>query len=144
MNPTLYNQDYYLWLEETVQLLQTGKFSALDIENLIEEIAYMARREKRALESNLTQLLMHLLKWKYQANRRSNSWRRSIVEHRKRIRRDFEDSPSLKRYFEETFNRCYQDAIDLAVAETGLEPNTFPLQCPFTTEEVLKPGYLPD
>ena len=144
MNPTLYDKDYYLWLEQTVQLLQTGKFSALDLENLIEEIAYMARREKRALESNLIQLLMHLLKWKYQTNRRSNSWRGSIVEHRQRIRDSFEDSPSLKPYFAEIFDRCYQDAIDKAVAETGLEPDTFPVQCPFTAEQVLKPGYLPD
>ena len=144
MNPTLYEKDYYLWLEETVQLLQTGRFSALDLENLIEEIAYTARSEKRALESNLIQLLMHLLKWKYQANRRSNSWRGSIVEHRQRIRDSFEDSPSLKPYFTEIFNRCYQDAVELATAETGLEPDTFPLQCPLTVEEVLKPGYLPD
>ncbi len=65
MKTNLYDKDYCLWLEETVQLLQERKFTDLDIFNLIEEIKDMGRSEKNALEINLIVVLLHLLKWKY-------------------------------------------------------------------------------
>ena len=143
MKTNLYDKDYYLWLEETVQLLQEGKFTDLDIFNLIEEIKDMGRSEKNALESNLIVLLMHLLKWKYQPEEQSGSWRGSIREHRRRILKAFKNSPSLKRYFEVVFDESYQEARKQAADETELSLNTFPKNCPFKIEEILDPEYLP-
>ena len=143
MKINLYDKDYYLWLEETVQLLQEGKFTDLDIFNLIEEIKDMGRSEKNALESNLIVLLMHLLKWKYQPEEQSGSWRGSIREHRRRILKAFKNSPSLKRYFEVVFDESYQEARKQAADETELSLNTFPKNCPFKIEEILDPEYLP-
>lgn len=139
----LYDQDYYLWLKTTQKQLATGDFSALDIANLVEELADMGKSEKRAVESNLTILIMHLLKYQYQPQKRSNSWRFTIREHRRRLEKLFKDSPSLKGYFSEVFNECYQDARELAAAETGLLLETFPTQTPFTIEDILSPAFLP-
>ncbi|MGK7875044.1 MAG: DUF29 domain-containing protein [Xenococcaceae cyanobacterium] len=144
INSTLYEQDYYLWLEETAQLLREEKLSELDIPNLIEEIEDMGRSEKRALRRNLVVLLMHLLKYKYQPEKPSNNWLRTIVEHRRRLLILLEDSPSLKPYFREVFDKCYQDARSDAATETKLSINTFPAEYPFTPEETLKSEYLPD
>ncbi|BAU65404.1 hypothetical protein STA3757_27890 [Stanieria sp. NIES-3757] len=141
---SLYEQDYLLWIEATLNQLREGKLTELDITNLIEEIEDMGNSQKSALLSNLRILLMHLLKWKYQPDKRSNSWKYTIVEHRKRILKSFKISPSLKRYFDEVFNECYQDAIELASAETGLPEKHFPQQCPFNPENTLEHGYLPD
>jgi hypothetical protein len=69
----LYNQDYYLWLTTTAKLLQENRLSALDVTNLLEEVEDMGRSEKRALYSNLKVLLMHLLKYQYQPEKRLNS-----------------------------------------------------------------------
>ena len=66
---SIYEQDYNLWLETTAHLLRERKLDQIDYENLIEEIESMGRRDKKALRSNLEQLLMHLLNWKYQANK---------------------------------------------------------------------------
>ena len=143
MKTNLYDKDYYLWLEETIQLLQEGRLTDLDIFNLIEEIKDMGRSEKNALESNLIVLLMHLLKWKYQPEKQSGSWRRSIREHRRRILKAFKNSPSLKRYFEVVFDESYQEARKQAADETELSLNTFPKNCPFKIEEILDPEYLP-
>ncbi|WP_107668040.1 DUF29 domain-containing protein [Cyanothece sp. BG0011] len=143
MNTTLYDKDYYLWLEETAQLLREGKLTDLDIHNLIEEIEDMGKSEKNALESNLIVLLMHLLKWKYQPSKQSGSWRRSIREHRRRILKAFKNSPSLKRYFEEIFDESYQEARKQAADETELSLNTFPENCPFKIDKILDPEYLP-
>lgn len=144
MTETLYEQDYYLWLEKTASLLRDGMLSELDIPNLIEEIEDMGRSQKDALESNLVVVLMHLLKYIYQPKLRSNSWRLTIFEHRRRLRKAFKSSPSLKRYFTEVFNECYQDARLEASLETGLPQDIFPAQSPFTSEEALNPDYLPD
>jgi hypothetical protein len=81
MTETLYEQDYYLWLEKTASLLQDGRLSELDIPNLIEEIEDIERSQKDALEGNLRVVLIHLLKYNYQPSKRSNSWRGSITEH---------------------------------------------------------------
>ena len=143
MKINLYDKDYYLWLEETVQLLQEGKFTDLDIFNLIEEIKDMGRSEKNALESNLIVLLMHLLKWKYQPEKQSGSWRRSIREHRRRILKAFKNSPSFKRYLEVVFDESYQEARKQAADETGRSLNTFPKNCPFKIEEIIDSEYLP-
>lgn len=140
----LYDKDYYLWLRNTAQLIREKRFTEVDADNLVEEIEDMGRSEKRALESNLVVLLLHLLKYKYQPAKRSNSWKASIREHRRRLRKAFKDSPSLKVYCEEVFAECYEDGRQQASDETGLPLEKFPLNSPFTVAEVLDEEYLID
>ena len=82
---SIYEKDYYLWLKNTANLLREKNLAELDLPHLIEEIEDMGKREKRSLYSNLKILLMHLLKYRYQPEKRSNSWRYTIEEHRQRI-----------------------------------------------------------
>jgi hypothetical protein len=140
----LYEQDYYLWLQDTVKLLQEKKLSEIDVIHLIEEIEDMGRSEKRAVESNLVVVLLHLLKYQYQPQKRSNSWKVSIREHRRRLRKLLQDSPSLQPYFKEVFHECYQDAREQASDETGLSLEMFSIESPFTPEETMNCDYLPD
>ncbi|NEP58548.1 MAG: DUF29 domain-containing protein [Symploca sp. SIO2G7] len=141
---SLYEQDYNLWLEKTIQQLQVRRFTELDLPNLIEELEGMSRREKRAIYSNLKIILMHLLKYRYQPAKRSNSWRSTIREHRQRLKRAFQDSPSLQSYCQEIFPECYQDARELAADETGLVQEAFPTESPFSIEDTLAGEYLPE
>lgn len=143
MNQTLYEQDYYLWLEQTAKKLDDAQWNEIDIANLVEEIKDMGRSERRALESNLTIVLLHLLKYKYQPTHRSNSWLGSILEHRLRINKQLKESPSLKPYLEQVFEECYGEAMLRASVETGLPLTTFPTQSPFTVEASLDIEYLP-
>jgi hypothetical protein len=139
----LYEQDYFRWLEETAHLLRSGHLEKLDVGNLADEIEDMGRNEKRAVESNLEIVLMHLLKWQYQPERRSNSWQLTIFEHRKRLAKLFRDSPSLRNYYAQVFGECYQNARKMAAIETGLPLETFSPDPPFDEEEVLNSDYLP-
>ena len=77
--PLLYESDFNLLLENNVALLKQRKFTQMDIKNLIEEIEDMGNNRKDSLESNLMRVFQHLLKWKYQPQKRSNSWRASIT-----------------------------------------------------------------
>ncbi len=139
---TLYEQDYYLWLETTTKILEEGKLNQLDVINLKEEIADMGKSLKQALKSNLRVILMHLLKYKYQSEKRTNSWLYTILEHRNRLEDCFTDSPSLKFYFREVFPESYRKARKMAAVETGLDINSFPIESPFTPEETLDCDYL--
>jgi len=143
-NRHLYETDYLKWIETTVERLQVQDYSNIDRENLIEEIEDMGRSERRNLKSNLIVVLTHLLKWQYQPQFRSGSWKGSIVEHRRRIREALKDSPSLKPYLEEVFAECYLDAVEQASAETELSVEIFPQLCPYTSAEVLDSNFLPD
>lgn len=79
---TLYDTDFNLWIEETVKQLKAGNFHEIDFGNLIEELESMGKNNQRELKSRLAVLLMHLLKWQYQASKRSNSWLNTIREQR--------------------------------------------------------------
>ena len=138
-----YDLDYQQWLETTVTYLSDRNFEQIDLEYLVAELQAMGKSEKNALESNLLILLVHLLKYKYQPQKQSDSWRNSIVEHRRRIIQSFKYSPSLKRHFDLVFDECYVDARQDAKTETQLLLTTFPEVCYFSKEEVLDPNFLP-
>jgi hypothetical protein len=135
-NDNLYDQDFYLWIETISKQLKAGKFAEIDLANLIEEIESMGKSEKRELKSRLIVLLMHLLKWQYQPEKRSESWRSTITEQRICIELLLEDSPSLQPLFIEIFSDCYEKARLKASEETGIKLNFFPKESPFTLEDV--------
>ena len=108
----LYEQDFCLWVDKGLVLLREGNLTDLDLANLLEEIEDMSNSQKQALESNLKIILMHLLKYKYQSDKRTSSWRYTIVEHRQKIRKAFKNSPSLKRHFLEEFADVYLVAFN--------------------------------
>ncbi|HLO88645.1 MAG TPA: DUF29 domain-containing protein [Nostocaceae cyanobacterium] len=93
---TLYETDYMQWIETTLSKLQNQDYANVDWENLIEEIADMGRSERKSLKSNLIVILLHLLKWQFQPEKRTGSWEVSIIEHRRRVQESLNDSPSLK------------------------------------------------
>lgn len=143
-NLQLYTTDYYRWLAITIQQLRDGNVADLDVDNLLEELEDIGRSEKRAVYSNLKILLLHLLKYRYQPDMRSNSWLGSIVEHRQRLNRAFKESPSLKPYYTEMFAEVYGEARELAAAETGMDIEVFSAVSLFSPEEVLRSNYLPE
>jgi hypothetical protein len=140
----LYESDFNLWIEATAQLLREGRLTELDVANLIAEVESMSNSDKRALSSDLVVVLLHLLKWQYQPNKRTRSWEKTIAEHRRRIDECFESSPSLRNYFQQIFDKCYQNARKQAKIETGLSLKCFPGVCPFTVEQVLNEDFLPE
>ncbi|MEN9460347.1 MAG: hypothetical protein RIS84_367 [Pseudomonadota bacterium] len=71
----LYQKNYTEWAEKTADLLKRGQFSELDIEHLLEELASMGASEQNELESPLTILIAHLLKWQFQYQQLSDKWK---------------------------------------------------------------------
>jgi hypothetical protein len=139
-----YDQDFNLWIEQTVLLLKAGRFDQLDIEHLVDELESMSRRDKREIVSRLSAILLHLLKWHFQPDHRSASWRSSIQTNRREILLILEDSPSLKPYPIKVLDKAYAPARKDVAAETGLPLAAFPASCPFSVEEVLNEEFWPE
>ena len=142
---TLYDQDYYLWIRTTINQLRTGQFSAVDLENLLEELETMGKSEKRAIESLLTKLLVHLLKlkcWDSERERNQGHWLGEIRTFRNQIKKSLKDSPSLKPYILEIFDECYQDARLEASDRSQLPLDIFPI-IPIGSLEQILDDWLP-
>ena len=133
---TTYDTDFYQWTQQQADLLRQGALSALDRENLAEEIESMGKSGQRAVESYLRNILLHLLKWQYQPERRSNSWRLSIRDGRHQVAKRLRESPSLKPKIADMVTDEYPLVREYAANETGLPLVTFPEQCPLTVEEI--------
>ncbi len=143
MTTALYETDFYAWTQKQATLLRDEEFAELDLHNLIEEIEAMGRSEKRELASRLHVLIMHLLKWQYQANLRSRSWQSTIRVQRADLARLLADNPSLRATVPDVITQIYPDAVLDAIEETGLLAPVFPPLCPYSAAEVLDRMFWP-
>lgn len=142
---TLYDKDFYLWIQTTAEQLKRRRFDAVDWDNLIEELETLGRSEKRAIKSHMVILLQHLLKWQYQPERRSQSWRVSIANAREELQELLDDNPSLAGDFLiESLSKAYNKAREKASNETTIYLEKFPLECPYSLLQILDGKFLPD
>jgi hypothetical protein len=139
-----YDDDFHAWTLDQAARLRRERPAGVDWQNLAEEVESLGRSDKRALGSDLKVVLEHLIKWRYQPDKRSESWSDSIEEHRDRIARIIADSPSLAGWPAEVLAVEYARARRKALRDTKLPPSAIPLACPFMPEQALDPDFLPD
>jgi hypothetical protein len=144
MTETRYETDFYGWLQVQAAHLRAKEWNGLDIDNLAEELDTLGRSERNAMWSHLRVLLLHLLKWAYQPERRGRSWRRSILLARQHLARRLRDSPSLRPELLAFVVEAYADARRLAAVETDLPSATFPETCPWTLDQLQDEAFLPE
>jgi hypothetical protein len=139
-----HEQDFYLWTQQQANALKAGDLADIDMQHLAEEIESMGSSEKRELGNRLSVLIAHLLKWQHQPVRRGNSWRLTIQNQRDDIQDLLEDSPSLKLEMNKRMEKAYIRARRMASLEIGLAENDFPVECPFSLDEmILNPDFWP-
>ncbi len=146
MARALYEKDVVRWAQEQARLLREGDFARLDIEHIADEIEDVGKAEQRELASRMAVLLAHLLKWRFQPQLRTKSWRDTIDIQRKSIARRIEATLSLKATLRdpEWQDDIWLDALNAAIAETGLDRAVFPAAFPWPVEQALDPEFLPD
>jgi Domain of unknown function DUF29 len=139
---TLYETDFVEWADHTAELLRQGKFAEVDLEYLIEEVEGLAESDRHGVRSQMVRLLMHLIKLRIQPEREVTSWRTSIVNPQVEISLLLEDSPSLRRYLEETLAKNYRFAVREALPETNLTERAkefaLPEKCPYNVPDLLE------
>ena len=143
-NVSLYEADTYAWSMRQAALLRAGRLSEADIANIAEEIESVGKSAKRELESRLKLLLMHLLQWQFQPERRGGSWRATIDTQRIEAARHLSENPSLKAALDEAIVHAYRIAIIEASGQTGLRRKTFPQTCPWAFAQFMDADFWPD
>jgi len=133
---SLYDTDETAWLEATAELVRLRHWEAVDAAHLAEYLDDMARRDKREVLSRLAVLIAHLLKWRFQPERRTRSWQETVEVQRQELD-ELLDSGSLRNYAEEILGKAYTNGVRQFVAETGLLETSVPNECESSLDEVL-------
>lgn len=139
----LYERDFMRWTQDQASKLRKRAHNEIDWENVAEEIESLGRSDRREIESRLAVLIAHLLKWEFQPGKRSNSWQSSISEQRIWIEKLIKNSPSLRNYPDQILDEAYEDALRLAVRDTGLRRSHFPETPPFGSKQALDSAFWP-
>lgn len=141
MAAKLYDIDFYAWTLEQSNLLKSGKWQELDIENLVEEIESLGKQQRQELRNCLGILIGHLLKWQYQPDKCSKNWMATIMEQRDKSSEVLKENPSLKPYLPEVIASAFVSSLALVVRETPLNYEDLPVECLFTIEQILNPTF---
>jgi Domain of unknown function DUF29 len=142
---SLYEEDFPLWAERQGALLRERRFEELDLDNLIEEVEALARRDGREVESRAELILIHFLKLTYSpAPEPRRGWVRTILTQRRALARML--TPTLRDHLAEQLVELYGQARRMAAIEMetdAIEPEVLPAECAYSIDEVLEPEWLP-
>jgi hypothetical protein len=133
----LYRRDLYTWASKQAEALRAGELDRLDLTNLAEEIEDLGSEQLHKLTSAYRIILLHMLKWDHQPERRSRSWVTSIRSQRVEASDVLEDNQGLKSRRGDALARAYRRARIEAGGETGLGEGAFPGECPYSLEEIM-------
>ena len=133
----LYERDFAEWAIGQAELIRAGRLVDLDMENLAEEIESLGKEQYARIHSSIRVILLHMLTWDHQPERRTRSWVQSIRNQRDIIEDQIEMSPSLRRRRQEAVAGAYRRARLRAADETGLRLSSFPAECPYPLDEIL-------
>lgn len=123
--------------QEIKQSFDEGNLADVE-EGLTQLIETMARSEKRALQSQLIRLMMHVIKWHIQPDKRSRSWALTIRIARFEIAGLQKFTPSLNAQFiQSIWAESWLEALDEAEIETGIPTHALGL----TWEDVFDKPY---
>jgi hypothetical protein len=131
------DEDFAAWIHHQVDALKAGRFDELDAEDLADEVESLAKRDFRMFVSAIRIILLHMLKWDYQREKRGESWRESIREHRRRVVSELKSSPSFEPRIEEAMDRAYALARIKASQQTKVFQHLFPETCPYDWQEIM-------
>jgi hypothetical protein len=142
-----YGDDYYAWNKQQAATLRAAKPQEFDWQHIADELEMAAGSVESALESHLANVLLHLLKWRYQESKRTRSWQISLRIARNQVERRLGKYPSLKSYLDEAFGYAYETAYAEAIKQmelkTDAEIGRIPERCEWTLAQVRDPDFLP-
>ena len=141
-----YETDFHLWAQRQAELLRQRRFGDLDLENLIEEVDDLARREWKAVRSHARRAIEHLLKLQFSpAASPRGGWLNTVITQRAELEDGL--SPSLRRDLAVTLGNLYRRARDAAAADMRQDRvalEQLPETCPYTIDQILDFGWLPE
>jgi hypothetical protein len=140
MPDDLYERDVLAWSERQADLLRRlgrgERVNDIDWDHVAEEIEDVGLSELNAVQSNLEQILVHLLKLRGRPDLGSErGWRAEIVAFQSNAERRF--APSMRQRI--ALDKIYKRAVrQIELTSCGVEPERAPpTACPVALEQLL-------
>ena len=139
----LYELDYLAWYEKTLEQLKNNHSNELDLESLSEVLENLVRDTKRSGESYLRQIIIRLLLIEYWESEKINRchWAAEIVNFRSELETDM--TTNFKKHLDLVKENIYQKALKYVIKKTELNKTLFPIQCPYSLEQLLDDDWFP-
>jgi hypothetical protein len=142
----LYEADFPLWAERQAALLRARRFDELDLDNLIEEVEDLSRRERDTVESLVETILEHLLKLELsKADRPRRGWLVTVDKQRSKLARKL--TTTLRNHLQTELPALYvglRRPVARQLEKDGVSPDALPTACPYTLDQILDPDWFPD
>ena len=139
-----YEEDFPLWAERQGALLRARRFDELDLDNLVEEVEDLSRRERDAVESHAETIIEHLLKLALSpAPRPRRGWLVTVDKQRAKLGRKL--TTSLGNHLRTELPQLYA-GVRRPVARAlagGRAKAALPAVCPYTLDQILDPDWYP-
>ena len=132
-----YEEDEFGWMLQQAALLHAGRLDEIDRHSLAEYLTEMARSKQAAFRSAITILLQHMLKAEMQPEKVTRSWLLTINVQKREIGFLIEDEPGMRQHMPALYAQAYPAAREDAAIETGIEISRFPMDNPWTMDQVL-------
>jgi hypothetical protein len=141
----LYEEDFPLWAERQAALLRAQRFDELDLENLIEEVEDLSRRERDTVESYVETVLEHLLKLELStASRPRRGWLVTVDKQRVKLARKL--TTTLRNHLEAELPALYaglRRPMTRQLEKEGVPFKSPPPASPYTLDQILDPDWFP-
>ena len=142
----LYEEDFPLWAERQAALLRARRFEQLDLDNLIEEVEDLSRRERKSVESYAETIVEHLLKLTVSpSNRPRRGWLVTVDKLRVKLAREL--TATLRSHLRAELPALYRGLrrpVARQLEKDGVGLEALPAACPYTLDQVLDPEWYPD
>jgi hypothetical protein len=141
----LYEDDFPLWAERQAALLRARRFDELDLENLIEEVEDLSRRERKSVESYVDTIIEHLLKVNLSpSDRPRRGWLVTIDKQRVKLAREL--TTTLRNHLQAELQALYaglRRPVARQLEKDGVSLDALPTTCPYTLDQILDPEWYP-
>jgi hypothetical protein len=141
----LYEKDLVLWAEHQAAMLRARQFDELDLENLIEEVEDLGRRERDMVESHLETILEHLLKLALShADRPRRGWLVTVDRQRAKLARKL--TTTLRNHLEAALPALYAGVrrpVARQLENDGVALAALRSTCPYSLDQILDPDWYP-
>ena len=142
----LYQEDFPLWAERQAALLRAKRFDELDLENLIEEVEDLSRRERDRVESHVESILEHLLQLeRSNATTPRRGWLVTVDRQRAQLGRKL--TTTLRHHLEGELPAVYaglRRPLARQLEKDHAPADALPAGCPYTLDQILDPDWYPE
>ena len=141
----LYEDDFPLWAERQAALLRARRFDGLDLDNLIEEVEDLSRRERDMVESHLETILERFLRLALSpAERPRRGWLVTVDKQRVKLAREL--TATLHNHLETELPALYaglRRPVARQLEQGHVSADALSAACPYTLEQILDPDWYP-